>query len=432
MEERTRFLGLGSGVGLVVANMIGAGVLLSAGFMAQAMHPGPILAAWVFGAVLALCGARAYGELATAVPRSGGEYRYLSELLHPALGYLAGWGSLLLGFAAPIALDAYAVGAFGNTLVDGPDPRLTGTVLIVVLALAHGVDLSWSKAAQNALVAVKLVGITAFVGVGLVVGARAWPTWVPPSPAEDPIVPFLENQFWIAFAFSGWNAATYAAGEFRDPGRDVPRAMWIGTALVSAIYLAVNWVLVANLTPDQMSVVFTGDTHRITLGHVVAEELVGGSGGAVMSVFVMVALTSAMSAMTLVGPRVYAEMAEDGYLPRALAGRPAPLGSVLLQSAIALALLHTHTVLEIVQSVSAILMAFTALCMVALFRLGAVSGTPASLVGKGAAAVYFIGALGILYFGFRGAPHLLGWVALVALLGLGSYAASRWRLGVGA
>ena len=109
-------LGLFSGMGMVIANMIGAGVFLSTGFMAQDLNPKQILLAWAIGAFLALSGARAYAEIAQIVPKSGGEYRYLSTLVHPALGYLAGWASLLLGFSAPIAIDAFAAGAFANTL----------------------------------------------------------------------------------------------------------------------------------------------------------------------------------------------------------------------------------------------------------------------------------------------------------------------------
>jgi APA family basic amino acid/polyamine antiporter len=109
-------LGLGSGVGLVVANMIGAGVFVSAGFMAQQLRPGVILLAWAVGAALALAGAIAYGGVVRVCPRSGGEYRFLSDLLHPFAGYLAGWTSLLVGFSAPIAAPALAAGPFARTL----------------------------------------------------------------------------------------------------------------------------------------------------------------------------------------------------------------------------------------------------------------------------------------------------------------------------
>ena len=177
MENQSRFLDLRSGVGLIIANMIGAGVFLSAGFMAQDMSAGPLLLAWVFGAVLALCGAIAYGAVAADSGESGGEYRYLSDHIHPFLGYMAGWGSLLLGFSAPIAVDAIAVGAYGNTLVDtGIDPRHIGAFSIVLLCGVHAFHLQTSRGIQNALVALKLVLVLGFVALGLSVGSAAWPS----------------------------------------------------------------------------------------------------------------------------------------------------------------------------------------------------------------------------------------------------------------
>ena len=138
----------------------------------------------------------------------------------------------------------------------------------------------------------------------------------------------MQSLFFIAFAFSGWNAAAYAAGEFKDPKRDVPRAMLIGCALVAVLYLIVNWVFVANLTPAEGKAVFDYEQTRVTLGHVVVRHLVGDWGGRAMSVLALVAFISAASAMTMVGPRVYAAMAEDGFLPRALAARAARVAGI--------------------------------------------------------------------------------------------------------
>ena len=243
-------LGLFSGMGMVIANMIGAGVFLSTGFMAQDLTPKQILLAWAIGAFLALSGARAYAGIAQIVPKSGGEYRYLSTLVHPALGYLAGWASLLLGFSAPIAIDAIAACAFANTLAHWVDPKLFAALLIIVLTGVHAIGLRFSVNAQNSLVLIKIVLVVGFVVVGLAGGQNTWPDWQPPSrSASFPLGPFMQNLFYIAFAFSGWNAAVYAASEFRNPKRDVPRAMVLGCGLVGILYLCVNWVFVANLTP---------------------------------------------------------------------------------------------------------------------------------------------------------------------------------------
>ena len=363
-------LDLWSGIGLVAANMIGAGVFLSAGFMAQTMSAGWILVDWAFGMVLALAGARAYAEVARLVPRSGGEYRYLSELVHPWLGYLAGWASLLVGFAAPIAINAVGAGAFLDTVFDLPEPRILATLFLVALTASHGVNLAASRLTQNVLIAIKVALLVGFVAIGLALGSNEWPRWVPPTGSTAfHIGDFMGNMFWIAFAFSGWNAAIYAASEFKHPARDVPRAMLIGCAAVGVLYILVNWVFVANLTPADASIVF--QDRPVTLGHAVTAKLLGKPAADVMSIFVALAFLSAMSAMTMVGPRVYAAMADDGFLPRALAaraGRP-PFGSTVFQTCVSLSIVWTHSLRHALDSVGALLVLFSALTCCSLFAM---------------------------------------------------------------
>src|SRR6186713_703051 len=193
-------LGLRSGIGLVVSNMVGAGVFISAGFMAQDLTPGLILISWVLGAIIAMSGARAYATVATWVPRSGGEYRYLSDLMHPSLGCVAGWGSLLVGFSAPIAVDALAAGEFARTLGSPLPPAVFGALVIVGLGVVHALGRQASKHGHNLLF----------------MGNDAWPTWVPAGAATQagfPTEAFARGLFFIACAFSGWNAAIYAAAE---------------------------------------------------------------------------------------------------------------------------------------------------------------------------------------------------------------------------
>jgi len=425
-------LGLRSGIGLVMANMIGAGVFLSAGYMAQDMGPYTIILSWIFGAGLALCGVRTYAAIASFVESSGGEYRYLSELLHPAVGYFAGWASLLLGFAAPVAIDAYAIGAFLNTLIDGPDPRITGALIIVALTAAHALHMAWSKWTQNLLVLVKAILVIGFAVLGLVVGAHALPTWSAPNATGGfPVQAFFENQFWIAFAFSGWNAAIYAAGDFRKPRSHVPKAMIIGCSVVAVLYLLINWVFVANLTPVQAALVLDHEATRITLGHLVALELLGPLGGTLMSIFAIIAFTSAMSAMTLVGPRVYSAMAGDGFLPRMFRGRDGtpPTGAVVLQGLLAIALLFTYSVLQAVESASAVLLVFSGLVAVSLFvvwrKRPDIKVKKIDLV---AAAIYICSVLGILWYGFQGSTRFVLTLVGVFIVGLASYLGTEaWK-----
>jgi len=429
-------LGWRSGTGLVVANMVGAGVLLSTGFMAQSLTAGAIMAAWALGAVLALLGAAAYASLAATSGRSGGEYRYLSDYLHPLLGYLAGWGSLVLGFAAPIAVDALAVGAFVAVLA--PLPVLpTAAASVVAITLLHAFDLDASRRAQNALVIVKLALLLGLIAAGALLGSTALPDWRPPEPPPEGsfLKAFLLQQYWIAFAFSGWNAAIYVAGEFRDPRRDVARAVWTGCTLVGALYLALNWIFVANLDPAASKVVFAYETQHATLAHALLERLVGPSGASLAAVVIALVFLSAMSAMTLVGPRVYAAMAEDGFLPdalRARAGRP-PVASVLMQGAIALAFVLTHDIREAVESASSVLILFSGLTALCVVRLRAAGGParPSAAVTAAAAAYAGFSAwllfLGVTQYG------RLGWqLAIVAALAIAFYLHARRRGAVSA
>lgn len=425
-------MGLFSGMGMVIANMIGAGVFLSTGFMAQELTPGQILLAWVIGAFLALAGARAYAGLARIVPKSGGEYQYLSTLVHPALGYLAGWASLLLGFSAPIAIDAVAAGAFAKTLAEAVDTRTFAALLIVLMTAVHAVGLRFSVRTQNTLVIVKLILVVGFVAVGLAGGRNAWPTWTPPNPSEGfPLGSFMQNLFYIAFAFSGWNAAVYAASEFKNPRHDVPRAMMLGCGVVGVLYLFVNWVFVANLTPERCKVVFTYETARITLGHLIMKDLIGDIGAACMSVLAIVAFISAVSAMTFLGPRVYSAMARDGFLPRILQGKEGkpPVGAVVLQGAIALFLVYAYRLQEVLNNVGAILTLFSALTVFSLFwirfkRKDHEQPAAAALI---AALLYLLLSGVMLYFGFKKSPTLNLWVGASILAALIGYFITKRR-----
>jgi basic amino acid/polyamine antiporter, APA family len=405
MESTPRKLGLWSGVGIVIANMIGAGVLTAPGFMAMDLAPSYILLAWAVGGVAALAGARAYAAVAQAIPRSGGEYRYLSTLWHPLLGFLAGWTSLLVGFSQPVAVDAQLIGYYVGTLgIDIPWRVITAAVIIGVTAL-HAFDLRASRRGQNVLVAIKLTLVIGFVLVGLIAGSNSWPTWVPDaSKGGLPVAPFFSSLVFIAFCYSGWNAAIYASEEFSVPRRDVPRAMLIGCGVVVVLYLLVNWVFVANLTPTHYGAWISGDTERITLGHFLMKDIVGATGARIMSVFMIVALLSAASAMTMIGPRVYAAMARDGYLPAVFAGqdgRP-PLWSVLLQGAIALVVAMTTSFIKAISTVGTVLTLMAALTALGVLRLQfdrrypEKPGIPA-LIG----AVVFVVLSGwMLYFAF--------------------------------
>ncbi len=436
VPRERKLLGLWPGVGLVVANMIGAGVFLSTGFMAQDLGPGTILAAWAVGAVIALAGATAYSAVSAAIPRSGGEYRFLSELIHPAVGYVAGWTSLLVGFSAPVAVDAVAAGSFAQTLWEGLDPRWLGAGLVALLTALHAIGSSSSQWTQNFLVAFKGSLVIGFTAVGLIAGKRAWPTWQPAHHSDSfPLAPFMQSLFYIAFAFSGWNAAVYATEEFREPRRTVPRAMLIGCALVAIVYLLMNWVFVANLTPEQGLAVLAYESKRITLGHQIMKALIGDLGARLMSLMAIALFVSAMSAMIFAGPRIYSAMAGDGFLPRIFLPRQnrPPAGSIVLQGVLSIALIFTHPLQQVLQNIGAVLTLFAALTCLSLFRIrfGRTGLAQPSVLALVAASIFALSAAWMLYFGFRGSPLMVTWIAVILLVSLGAYQLTMRRGRVG-
>lgn len=422
-------LGLWSGVGLVVANMVGTGVFLSTGFMAQDLGPGAVLLAWLVGSGVALCGTQAYAALATLVPRSGGEYRFLSDLLHPFLGYLAGWVTLLVGFSAPVAVNALAAAAFTGTLVPVAHEKLLAGAYVLALTALHARTLRVSRLTQDSLVLLKAALVLGFALLGLLGGRNAWPDWTPPNVhAGLPLQPFATSLFFIAFAFSGWNAAAYSAEEFDDPKRTVPRAMMIGCLLVAAFYLLVNWVFVANLTPARAAVVFQFESARITLGHLIATDILGEMGGRVMSVLALCSFLSCMSSMIFAGPRVYAAMAQDGFLPGILRapGEGPPSGSIWFQGLVTLAILQIQDVGMLLANMGAILTLICALTMLGLVRLwlrpGAYGRPPGIAVL--AALVYVTMALVTLPFGLAAGTQLAWWLGGLLAVTLVAYLAT--------
>jgi APA family basic amino acid/polyamine antiporter len=290
-----------------------------------------------------------------------------------------------------------------------------------------------SRRTQDGLVAVKAALLVAFVAVGLAHAPVGWPAWSPPSPPEGSVVPaFITSLFFVAFAFSGWNAAAYAAGEFENPRRDVPRAMMLGCALVGVLYMAVNWVFVSSIPPDRASVVLAFESRRVTLGHLVMQDALGPAGGAAMSVLTIIAFVSSMSAMTFVGPRVYAAMARDGHLPALFAAREErpPAASVILQGALALLLVFTQRLQQVLISVGGVLTLFTALVALSLFRVrwSRGPGQPApSGASLAAAGLYVTASAVMLHYGFRTQRLLVVWVLAVMAAAAAFQAWRMWR-----
>lgn len=325
-----RQLGLTSAVALVVASMIGTGVFTTSGFLlADLKSPWLVLVAWAVGGVLATLGALSYGALARRIPESGGEYTFLSQTLHPAAGFLAGWVSLLVGFSAPLAAAAIGFGEYTRPWLGGLSPRVAGTLLILIFAVLHAFHVQHGARTQNWTVLIKVVLIVAFLGFGLT-------RLTHPKPADyspGVISTFAVSLVWVSFSYSGWNAAVYIGGEIREAERNLPRALLLGTGIVMLLYLGLNTVFVFAAPIEVLA-------GKLDIGRVTAEAIGGPSLGQAVSGLVALALLTSVSSMTMAGPRVYARMAAAGHLPRWLAaGDGPPRAAIAFQTIIAIGLL---------------------------------------------------------------------------------------------
>lgn len=338
-EAPLRVLGFNTAFSVVVANMVGVGVFTTLGLQALDIHDGwALLSLWLVGGVIALCGALSYGELAAALPRSGGEYHFLGRIYHPVLGVIAGWTSVTVGFSAPIALAAMALGRYAGTFVSlGPEPIAVATILFVTAF--HVVDIRLAQRFQVVTTLLKVFVIVLFCALGLFVPPAGDVGYGPARTTWEAICSpaFAVSLIYVSYAYGGWNAAAYIAGEIEDPGRTVPRALAAGTLTVMVFYLLLNLVFLRTVPMDELR-------GTIEVGALSAHHLFGARGGLVINAMLCLVLLSTISAMVLAGPRVLQVIGEDVPRLRALAVRTrggVPLRAILFQQGLALLFMMT-------------------------------------------------------------------------------------------
>ena len=313
---RPQTVGLFTLVALVIGNMLGAGVFTTSGFaLGDLGSPMMVLLAWFIGGLVALCGALSYAALARLMPVSGGEYFFLSRVIHPLAGFIAGWVSLWAGFTAAIAfaaitLEAYLLPTQVNTSLP---TNVTATAAILLAALAHGLQLRYGAALQNLAVILKLLLISGFILFAFsVTESTPWEgvrEWQRAEATRLSLPAFATALMWISFSYSGFNAAVYIASEATDARRLVPRAIVVGTLVTLVIYLLLNAIFVFAPAPDVIA-------NKEDVAALAARALGGQFLEATMRGIIAIALFTSVSAMMMVGPRVYAQMADDGLMPR--------------------------------------------------------------------------------------------------------------------
>jgi APA family basic amino acid/polyamine antiporter len=292
---------------LVVANMIGTGVFTSLGFQVAAISSDfALIALWVVGGVAALCGALCYAELATALPRSGGEYNYLSRIYHPSVGFLAGWISAVVGFPAPIALAAIAFGKYIQVFVPGVSPVVISLLVVWLITAIHLLGIRVEEMFQNWSTFLKIALILVLIVAGLFVANPQHLDLTPGPGSLQTLIsgPFAVSLVYVMYSYSGWNAATYITEEVENPAKNVPWALLAGTVIVTLFYVVLNFVFLL-ATPKE---ILSG---QVEVGLLAGRAIFGPVGGNLVSALIGIGLIATISAMAWIGPRITKRMAED-------------------------------------------------------------------------------------------------------------------------
>lgn len=417
---------------IVVANMVGTGVFTSLGFQLLVLSDTRlILLLWSLGGLCALCGALCYAELGVRHPESGGEYHFLSELIHPYAGFISGCVSATVGFAAPVALAALTFGNYLQAAFIPVNPQWTASLLIVALVLIHTRSRRESGAGQVYLTLLKLLLITGFIILAL----TRQPEFT--EQVHTASMPSLGGFFnsdtavaliYVTYAYSGWNAATYILGEMENPRRHLPRVLLTGCGFVTLLYLALNYVFLISAPLEALR-------GEVEIGYVVAGYLLGDTGATLVALTLAGILLSTVSAMILAGPRALMRVGGDypkfSWLGR-LSEDGLPRNAIVFMGGVALLFLWSSTFEQILIFAGLLMAANTFVTVIALFisRQRPVSEPDAGLYRMPLfplPAVIFLGITGwtLLYSAFS-FPAQVGVFAVALMAGWPLY---RWARG---
>lgn len=429
-----RKLGLFSVTNIVVANIIGAGIFTTTGFLMDFLgNPMVMLGLWLVGGIIALCGALVFGELGAAFPEAGGEYIFISRLFHPMLGFLSGWLSLIVGFSAPIAASAigfskYFIWAFPNAqsffILEGVIDSDTFSKILAVLVIMgfsfiHSRGVVMGSRIQNVLTILKVLLVVGLIVAGFTIGKGSFDNVRQGEPFQ------LNFQGWrsiglslmfIMFAFSGWNSATYIGGEIRNPKKTIAQSLLISTLTVTVLYILLNLFFVYAIPPGEM----IGEPE---IGGLAAGRAFGPVAETVLSLLISFALFSSLSAFIILGPRVYYSMARDGHFFKAIAKvhpeSGVPRNAIVLQSSIAVIIVLTGTFDQILAYMGFSLGIFPIVAVLGIFKLRTSGSSNIKLPGYPLTPILFILTnLGILILAYFERPWESSIAIITALSGI--------------
>ncbi|NNE40437.1 MAG: amino acid permease [Marinicaulis sp.] len=326
--------------------MVGTGVFTSLGFQIAEFQSGfLLLLLWAVGGLAALCGAMSYAELGAALPRSGGEYNFLGRIYHPAAGFVSGWVSATIGFAAPTALAAITFGAYLTATIGVEAALATKALasgLVIALALVHATTREKSGGIQLIFTVLKVAVIIMFCVAAIILSGQAQNIRFIPAVSDGPLLTsgaFAIALIYVSYAYTGWNVATYISGEIEDPKRNLPRILLTGAAIVTVLYLALNYVFLRAAPMDAME-------GQVEIGFIAAQYLFGEGPARFTGAVLSLLLISTVSAMIIAGPRVLHAIGEDYPLFRAM-GRAnksgVPAVAIFVQAGVAVFFIITSS-----------------------------------------------------------------------------------------
>jgi APA family basic amino acid/polyamine antiporter len=360
-------------ISIVIANMVGTGIFTSLGFQLFDLNNiTSITLLWMLGGLIALLGSFCYAELSSAFPQSGGEYHFLRISFGNRIGFLSGWTSAVVGFAAPIAASAFAFAKYFSRVVPiDASPVAIAITIVVLVTVIHSLKVSVGASFQVFFTMGKILLLVVFILVGLFHGGNSTSADVPMELTTDfRINDFMLPGFWIglifvSYAYSGWNATSYIIDDIVDPIKNVPRSIFIGTILVTVLYVLINYVFMISAPASEMK-------GKEEVAHVAANYIFGTTGASIVSAMVSFFLISTIGSMIIVGPRVIKRIADDykEFSFFSVTNKNAvPIRAILLQSGIAIFLLLTSSFEFIITAIGFILSIFTTLVAIGLIVL---------------------------------------------------------------
>ena len=358
---------------VIIANMVGTGVFTSLGFqVADIQSVFALMMLWIVGGIASLCGAATYAELGAALPRSGGEYNFLGRIYHPVAGFISGWVSTVIGFAAPIAAVSLAFGKYTTAALPGTyGPAIQKGLacgLVILVTYIHGKNRNASSKFQFGFTAMKVGLILAFCLAAFVLLQDPQPISPMPQSGDWNVITssaFGVALIYVSYAYTGWNAATYISGELENPQRDLPRVLIFGTGLVMLLYVLLNYVFLYAAPMHELE-------GQVEIGYIASNHIFGETGGRIAGGMLSLLLISTVSAMTLAGPRALQAIGEDfkalNFLGK-INKNDIPRNAIYFQSSIALIYILTSSFKTIVVFAGAMLAFNSFLAILGVFVL---------------------------------------------------------------